>query len=717
MSWDRYELGQKNIFYDEDIRLFPGTVLPPHVERVRRSMMDFSCAIRGHTDSVMFFIEGQPRLQNDGLDQDPAFQAAQKALYKATSIVKGGYLEKKWENFFETHFFEALGDGLAISKHDSRRVSRCNYYYDGLKRETNELWDLFKGDGSPGFGSFGFERLKCPKPDQAFYLPIYHFDSKYGIPTIIDPEARQWNRAPDTSIMDTFSWSTLKKLHEFGLQPTPVRIFQKQPMEANLKCYPWLIVEHKKEDEAGGRPARVVSCQAANAAACAVSLVRESAKYAVELPDQAQIPPIPAVTNIGSRVTLWVMYFAKNFEAPCSSRVTEEVTTKRRNQGYIMRAVWNGDMTKIVDIVKFQMILENTHTWAMRAFKPLMSSYIDQWKHVHCQPNVDWKTAGELLKEAEARRRQTIERRREVLPIVQALLNDDTDMEIDSTAHRKVTPLLLGLLMHQICSSERELISKEVDRVVTDKLDALNLTGQTSIAPHQQHNATQVSLERESEQASPTFRSSPITQEPPIDNEDPNDSDYRPTQATSVAGDGDVGAAASEASNASVAPSSEHEFSDQVTPLWRPTRDHVTPSTTSPRDKVPGRPGLHSREWAPLSGSTVTGSAETTPTANSHKDRASSHSPRRSLGSPWRSQHLGESSNRVPFRSPSGSPVFADQPPPERRRWSPGRIFTQLESPEPPGTQQSSGDSSGPQLNDGTTHPYIDLTRDTQEPS
>lgn len=121
MSWDRYELGQKNIFYDEEIH-FIGKVLPPHVVRVRRCMLDFSCPIRGHKelfDAVS--SDGQIKRPSDGSDIDPALKAASNAFNKATSIVNGGYLEKKWENFFETHFFEPLSDSLSVSKDDSRR--------------------------------------------------------------------------------------------------------------------------------------------------------------------------------------------------------------------------------------------------------------------------------------------------------------------------------------------------------------------------------------------------------------------------------------------------------------------------------------------------------------------------------------------------------------------------------------------------------------------
>ncbi|KAJ4321129.1 hypothetical protein N0V84_005481 [Fusarium piperis] len=385
MCWDRYELGQKNIFYDEEIRLFPTTLLPPHVKRVQRSILDFSCAIRGHNEWFDApFDEGQIKRPNVGSDVDPALKAASIAVNKAKSIVNGGYLEKKWEQYFETHFFEPLSDGFSVSKDDSRRVSRCNYYYDGMKR-----------------------------------------------------------------------------------------------------------------------------------------LVQDSAQHAVALPDHAHIPPIPVVTTIGPRVRVWLMYFAEKFDAPCSHRDTQEVMAKMRNKGYIMRAIWNGDMTKVGDIVRFQIILENTHTWAMRVFKPLISLYIEQWSHVHCRPDVDRKTAQSLSSEAKLRNQKNIEQRRKVIPMVQALLEDQATIELDNRAHQKVTPLLLGLLMHQICSSEREFLRSEVDRVVAEKLEALDLT---------QELASQASVEDEPEDTSSA------TQEPPPDNDDPNDSDYRQSQTVPAFG-------------------------------------------------------------------------------------------------------------------------------------------------------------------------------------
>jgi uncharacterized protein YcfL len=244
-------------------------------------------------------------------------------------------------------------------------------------------------------------------------------------------------------------------------------------------------------------------------------------------------------------------------------------------------------------------------------------------------------------------------------------------MELDNTAHQKVTPLLLGLLMHQICSSEREFLSNEVDRVVREKLVALDLTQELPATRHSQIKATQASIETELEQTSP------VTQKPPIDNDDPNDSDYRESLATSSLGIPDQDATVAEASDAeaSTAQSSDHEFSEETTTLWRHERFIATPR---PRSSRGGRPSLKSRDSAPLSGSTITASAETTPTPNTSRGRTSTSSPCRSSGSPQRSQDFEKPSNEAP----SGSPVFAGKPPLERPVWSPETRSSETRSSE-----------------------------------
>ncbi|KAF5241411.1 hypothetical protein FAUST_3841 [Fusarium austroamericanum] len=715
MSWDRYELGQKNIFYDEKLRLFPAQVLPLHVERVRQSTLDFSCALRGATDPSLLSDHSLQALVN-GLNPEPALKAAQKAQREAVNIVNGGFKETKWATFFETHFFSALSDSLSVSKEDSRRISRSKYYYDGIKREIDESWTLFSKDNVNGLGSF--ERIKCPKPDHAFFLPIYHSANNAGSPAIADAEARQWNQTQVPLGTEPFSWSTLKKLNGFGLQSTPRRIFDKPPLEANLKCYPWFIVEHKKENESE----RNVSCQAANAAACAISLVKHSAQYALKLLDQAHVPPIPAMTTIGSRVTIWLMYYAKDFDAPCSRRSTNEVTTKKRKEGHIMHAVWSGDMTKLMDTLKLQIILDNVHTWAMRVFKPLISTYIEQWHYVHCHPSLDIPEVHAMLSQSKYNRDRTIEQRRAILPIVQGLLEDHASMELDELSHKKVTPLLLGLLMHQICSSEREHIAKEVDRAVEDRLRLFNITpgphGTGEGSFNQGHDAAsrRINPSHSDELPASTSRSTPATQITPVDVDDPDDSDWResqhPSSASSQAYDD---SAESSDAEASVAQSSEYEFSEHST-VWRASEDVETPRATPSQSLIPERPKTHGRNSSPVSPGATTGSAGSTPRPNGMFGQLISDTAPESPASPLASQHQ----RTLKVTAPSGSSVFAGQLLPGKPVWPPGRRFAQLKrsnSPVPRQLQQTSEQEHLVQSEGRENNSYIDLTKESQDES
>ncbi|KIL84595.1 hypothetical protein FAVG1_12121 [Fusarium avenaceum] len=701
MSWDRYELGQKNIFYDEKLHLFRAEILPSHVERVRQFTLDFSCALGGAIDSSGL-SEHSLQASINGINPEPALQSAQKAQREAENIVKGGYKEDKWARFFETHFFAALSDSLSVSKEDSRRISRNKYYYDGVKRETDELWTLFSKDSTNGLGSF--ESIKRPKPDHAFFLPIYHFENKAGIPTISDPEARQWSQVQGPLGTEPFSWSTLKKLNEFGLQPTPRRIFDQEPREADLKCYPWFIVEHKKEKES----VRNVSCQAANAAACAVSLVQHSAQYAVKLMEEAHVPPIPAMTTIGSRVTIWLMYYAKDFNAPCTRRSTNEVINKR---------LWSGNMTELVDTFKLQMILENLHTWAMREFKPLISTYINQWKYVHCHPSLDFKKTHVMLARSKYKRDRTIEQRRAILPIVQDLLEDHATMELDELSHQKVTPLLLGLFMHQICSSERKFIAKEVDRAVEDKLKLLNVN-----APHetrefsfrQSQNATSSQATRlfNNRRPASTPKSSPATPLPPVDGDDPNDADWVDSQHSSSANN-QVNDASAKASDAGT---SGHEFSKHSTTLFRASEDVETPRATPQQSPIPDRPKTRLRNSSSYSPGATSGSDENTPRPNGFSGQLISNTAPKSPASPLRSQRQ----RSLKPRTPSGSPVFAGRSPPGQPNWPTGRLFGQQQpsnSPIPRQFQHVSGQEPQIQSEGGENDSYIDLTKDSQDES
>ncbi|KAF5649625.1 hypothetical protein F52700_521 [Fusarium sp. NRRL 52700] len=675
MTWDRYELGQRNIFYDEKKPLIPVNVFPPHVERVRRLITDFSCVVNGEG-----LINKNGLISNDklkpllyGPDPDPALVAAQKTLIRAHSLVNGGYKEDEWQGFYVKHFFDRLDDFLSLSKDDTRR-----------------RWDLFKKDEETNIASF--KVLSSPKPDQAFFLPIYHSRLSVGIPTVVDPGARQWNRAHEISAMEPFTWSTLKRLHEFGLEPSPSHIFKKPPLEADLKCYPWLVVEHKKEKQDNG-PVRDVCCQAANAAACAASLINHTAQYAVKLPKHAHIPPIPVITTIGSGVKVWIMYYATDFDAPCCHRETTEEIVKRRKEGYMMRVIWNGDMTKLADVVMLQMVLDNAHTWATRVFKPLIASYLEQWQYVF-----DGSTAGEALGHNPAfflskkRREKTVEQRRAIVPMVQGLLDDQATMELDDMASKKVTPLLLGLMMHQICSLEKELITSEVDRVVSQKLERLSMKGLAAGKQYNSQGGESARSQAHSDHQESIF-------DFPVDNDDPNDSDYKPSQDSSASVQtSSIRDLARPHSNTPEALPPAYQFSFQSSAQVISRGPEAQPSGSN-ADRQFDSPDGNGRESPSSSGGQVTPKPSSSTFFSGLLSSLDETSPRRiSKG-----------------KEPSVLPVITGPFSLKRLGSSPGR---QLDQPKPLHPHRSLADSSENSRSQDAGQDesdYIDLTTDSQE--
>ncbi|KAF5722921.1 hypothetical protein FMUND_2278 [Fusarium mundagurra] len=632
MSWNRYDLGQANIFYDETHPLLSSFVLPPHVEEVKRCLTDFSCVLNGRNDSFHEISKEVVEDLDRGFSREPIGKAAEKIQQEVLGKVGGGYDEKVWQGIYEKRFFDQLTDSLSTSKEDSRRSS-------------NQIWTLFEPDQKAT--TTRLRPVKSPKPDQAFFLPIYHHHNNTGLPKVVDPKARQWSQACGSRSMEPFTWSTLQALNKFGLEPSPFRIFDKSPLDANLRCYPWLVIEHKREKDKNEALERVVMCQAANGAACAISLVQQTAQYAVKLPRHAHIPPIPVVTTVGSFVT-------------------------------VMRAIWKGDIRNLTDIMAFQMIIDNAHTWATRVFKPLIASYIEQWKHLHS--NQQTGTGEDLLLSSESRalREKNIEQRRLVVPIVRDLLDAPVGMELDDMAHKKVTPLFLGMLMHQICSMERELMSSQIEKAVTERLQIIVANGPavaTKVeAVHRVQATAKLPIRGHREETAQTASSTQGSELEEVNNEDPDDSDYNPTNSESRSrspsdahlNDGDTRSEIA-VSVSSTSAFSHRSFSDNTTLLWV---DPETPKAGSSSKKGSERPDVLDRQSSQLS----EGSDDETP-----KPSTAGHKLDFNFSSPL----SGSSLERLGGNALDGPPVFAGRSSPSQPTWPPGRMFA------PPVTQKS----------------------------
>ncbi|KAF5639449.1 uncharacterized protein FTJAE_4787 [Fusarium tjaetaba] len=657
MSWSRYDLGQANIFYDETHPLLTSFVPPPPLEEVKRCLTDFSCVLNGRNDSFHEISKEVEKDLNHGFNREPVGKAAEKIQHEVLSRVGGGYDEKVWHGIFEKCFFDQLTDSLSTSREDSRQVSRNKYYYDRVIR----------------------------------------------LPKVVDPKARQWSQAEDSRAMEPFTWSTLQALNKVGLEPSPFRIFDKSPLEANLRCYPWLIIEHKREKDQNETLERVVNCQAANAAACAISLVQQTAQYAFKLPRHAHIPPIPTITTVGSFVTAWLMYFAENFDAPCSRRDTDEVLTRRRKEGYVRIAI-----TGLYTVEAYtDMIIDNAHTRATRVFKPLIASYIEQWKHIHSEQQTG--SVADLLATAESRalREKDIEQRRLVVPIVRDLLDAPAGMELDDMAHKKVTPLFLGMLMHHICTMQRELISKQVEKEITERLHVILANGSavtTEVeAVHRVQAIAQLPVRGHREETAQTASSTQDSELAEVDNDDPDDSDYNPTnyesRSRSPAGthqdDGDAHSEVA-VSVASTSAFSFRSFSNDTTVLWKTPE---TPKAGSSSKKGSEKSNILGRQSSQLS----EGSDDETPKPSKAGQK---------LDFNFTSPIPGSSLGRLEGNPLDGPPVFAGRSPPSQPKWPPGRMFAPPETQKSPRSLIQRSDTSAFPPADANSKQCIDLTSD-----
>jgi hypothetical protein len=79
----------------------------------------------------------------------------------------------------------------------------------------------------------------------------------------------------------------------------------------HLLCFPWAIVEGKKENVNASKR-EYGRCQAANAASVSLSIMEKLVRYADVQYKGQHIPPVFAFTFVGPNVKLWVAYSDAN---------------------------------------------------------------------------------------------------------------------------------------------------------------------------------------------------------------------------------------------------------------------------------------------------------------------------------------------------------------------------------------------------------------------
>ncbi|CZR47404.1 uncharacterized protein FPRO_08778 [Fusarium proliferatum ET1] len=148
------------------------------------------------------------------------------------------------------------------------------------------------------------------------------------------------------------------------------------------------------------------------------------------------------------------------------------------------------------------------------------------------------------------------------LPLIQGVLDRQSSFELDDSLHHRLTPMLMGVLVQQICAAERQTLTREIDRIVAEKVRALTLNSGTSSCPCRSNTRTDTTDE-------PTQEPSQATT---ISVEEPKDDDYIDSQPRRSGSDGST----------SSTPTGGLRRSTRLNPQV-PSLDSSTPSGQTPR--------------------------------------------------------------------------------------------------------------------------------------
>ncbi|KAH7304295.1 hypothetical protein B0I35DRAFT_445485 [Stachybotrys elegans] len=420
----RDRLNQNGIWFESDVR-FDYEQSPPYLQNFRDIILDFygviEVRINKHDKCVEYRSDPRDPFKphyptergNDSLVSQ-TIKRAQNIQWKATDLDHRSD-EKEWDDLFYSYMLKPLGDYWQPQATDTRFIERQKALYERFECHGDKLWTLFKTN----FRADERLELTVPKPDRMLSFPIYNTKNANRLSR--DEDHWRWKGTP--VVTENFSLEVLEQLwnNGKGLCSSPFDIYSKAKAgnhrskdtyrPKDHQCFPWLVVEHKKATNA-----EFCYCQAANASSAALMLLESAAQYAETRYDGLLVPPIPVITTVGKRVRVWIAWHSFIDSGPddepddASASASDEKSDSEydqytdseyeadyqpdddissegndddggnRQSNYMMEYIWEGELTNIVDIIELEAILGNIHTWAMRDLKPLLSSYIGNWR-------------------------------------------------------------------------------------------------------------------------------------------------------------------------------------------------------------------------------------------------------------------------------------------------------------------------------------------------
>jgi hypothetical protein len=133
----------------------------------------------------------------------------------------------------------------------------------------------------------------------------------------------------------------------------------------------------------------------------------------------------------------------------------------------LMRCIWEGNMTNLRHVVEFKLMLENTHTWATRVFKPLIGIYIHQWKLE------TRRTDDRAISVASTPAQRDLDVSRRLTPRVESILQRYATTAISPDQPSRATSTLVGI--QQLLEAERERTNILIDSMFAERMDGLNV--------------------------------------------------------------------------------------------------------------------------------------------------------------------------------------------------------------------------------------------------
>ncbi|CAO2657104.1 Nn.00g032300.m01.CDS01 [Neocucurbitaria sp. VM-36] len=375
----RKNLESHGVYYDEEL-YHPPYILPEHVDVVREILLSFSGTVpRGGWEETLRqealqYVSNEKNYKlgpeavlppNTSLvstedyeadlnDRSPEWRVAYENLKSCRKVAKiacnlGPDSEDGWVHFWRSHTF-------TVASEKAREQPGFHDVLDNWSLEGNCTWTEFPNLNSR---NTNLARRTRPKPDLTYAFPILNKSFN---------KLRGFERDDFTKAFSAQSLGTLTQKKIICTPTTGLRNWMKTPHRtflgsADLACFPWAVVEFKREPRPGVSLEERCYCQAANASAAALDL-----RTQLLTDDDAcsTVPPVIAFTCVGHIVKVWLTY--------------SEAADPRNHNTQIRRmiCIWSTSMKLTWGVVMLQGIVMNMHTWASRLLKPRIQASVVQ---------------------------------------------------------------------------------------------------------------------------------------------------------------------------------------------------------------------------------------------------------------------------------------------------------------------------------------------------